>query len=362
MQHSYHANKLWFIFANVSTSCPICVQFIARSAFVITSLRPAYAKIYPASREDLAAETFFHAQFKSNLLKSVTADDMITWFGANGTNTELCLDVPLECKAKDIPSVVTTTISQENIVTTSVTTFVPLILQKINIVSLPTPTSYTETTESAKLNESDTTVNFTKTINVTSNTSIATETSVPFPFTEPSTTLIPSSSTSEDMDEKNTIPHEDSIVKFISPNLFVDNMTYRKENNYVTTEIATTTDKTPTTSKLFESSVNPTALNTMKSTTDKFRPFPKGIPENRSQLPVKHINKEEIHDIPKKYDKVEEETEEQITFAPEIKNDQYILLDKEALWGMLKEVVDDEFKRKTNSKIINREKISQRFT
>lgn len=360
MQHNYHANKLWFIFANVSISCPICVQFVARSAFVITSLRPAYAKIYPASREDLAAEIFFHAQFKSNLLKSVTADDMITWFGANGTNTELGWDVPLECKNKELPPVVT---PQEQVATTA-TTFVPLIQQKVNIVSVPTPNSNIETTESAKLSESDiTAVNLTKlsssNVDAASNILVLTETSVSLSSIEQNTSLMPSTpSANEDMDEKNTIPHEDSIVKFINPSLFVDNITYRTKNDYVTTDISTTAD---TVTSTIETSFIPTTLSTIRSTMDKFRGS-KEIIETRPQVPVKHINKEEVHDIPKKYDKVEEATEEQITFAPEIKNDQYILLDKEALWGMLKEVVDDEFKRKTNSNIMNKEKISQKFT
>lgn len=51
-----------------------------RSKFVITSLRPAFAKIYPSTRPDLAVETFFHARPGSPLLRGITDDDFITWF------------------------------------------------------------------------------------------------------------------------------------------------------------------------------------------------------------------------------------------------------------------------------------------
>lgn len=56
------------------------MTYEARSKFVITSLRPAFAKIYPSSRPDLAVETFFHARPGSPLLRGITDDDFITWF------------------------------------------------------------------------------------------------------------------------------------------------------------------------------------------------------------------------------------------------------------------------------------------
>lgn len=48
------------------------------------SLRPAFARIYPAGRSDLGAETFFHTQRGSPLLEGLTDDDLITWFGKTG--------------------------------------------------------------------------------------------------------------------------------------------------------------------------------------------------------------------------------------------------------------------------------------
>lgn len=68
------------ILLQISSTCPVCVTYEARSKFVITSLRPAFAKIYPSSRPDLAVETFFHARPGSPLLKGITDDDFITWF------------------------------------------------------------------------------------------------------------------------------------------------------------------------------------------------------------------------------------------------------------------------------------------
>lgn len=64
----------------ISSTCPVCVTYEARSKFVITSLRPAFAKVYPSSRPDLAVETFFHARPGSPLLRGITDDDFITWF------------------------------------------------------------------------------------------------------------------------------------------------------------------------------------------------------------------------------------------------------------------------------------------
>lgn len=69
-----------FIVLQISSTCPVCVTYEVRSKFVITSLRPAFAKIYPSTRPDLAVETFFHARPGSPLLKGITDDDFITWF------------------------------------------------------------------------------------------------------------------------------------------------------------------------------------------------------------------------------------------------------------------------------------------
>ena len=88
MEHGYRSNDAWFVFANVSDGCPVCVQYLARSTFVVSSLRPAFARVFPSAREDLAAETFFHTRAGSNLLRGITDDDIITWFGTNGAEAE----------------------------------------------------------------------------------------------------------------------------------------------------------------------------------------------------------------------------------------------------------------------------------
>nr|XP_022903768.1 C3 and PZP-like alpha-2-macroglobulin domain-containing protein 8 [Onthophagus taurus] len=81
MEHGSYDNQIWFVFANVTGTCPICVQYLAKSSFVISSLRPAYARIFPVVREDLGVEMFFHAANKSTLMKGITDDDVVTWFG-----------------------------------------------------------------------------------------------------------------------------------------------------------------------------------------------------------------------------------------------------------------------------------------
>ncbi|XP_052739692.1 C3 and PZP-like alpha-2-macroglobulin domain-containing protein 8 [Bicyclus anynana] len=80
LHYGSRGESVWFVFANISSTCPVCVTYEARSKFVITSLRPAFAKIYPSSRPDLAVETFFHATPGSPLLRGITDDDFITWF------------------------------------------------------------------------------------------------------------------------------------------------------------------------------------------------------------------------------------------------------------------------------------------
>lgn len=80
LHYGSRGESVWFVFANISSTCPVCVTYEVRSKFVITSLRPAFAKIYPSTRPDLAVETFFHARPGSPLLRGITDDDFITWF------------------------------------------------------------------------------------------------------------------------------------------------------------------------------------------------------------------------------------------------------------------------------------------
>lgn len=82
MEHGNHGNAVWFVFANVTSPCPVCVRFHARSPYVISGLRPAYAQAYPVGRPDLMVETFYHVHDRNSLmLKAVSDEDLITWFG-----------------------------------------------------------------------------------------------------------------------------------------------------------------------------------------------------------------------------------------------------------------------------------------
>ncbi|XP_069675584.1 C3 and PZP-like alpha-2-macroglobulin domain-containing protein 8 isoform X2 [Periplaneta americana] len=84
IHHGSRADKIWFVLANVSNTCALCARYTVRSVFVVGSLRPAFARVYPAGRSDLGAETFFHTRRGSPLLDGLTDDDLITWFGKTG--------------------------------------------------------------------------------------------------------------------------------------------------------------------------------------------------------------------------------------------------------------------------------------
>lgn len=71
--------------------------------FVLSSLRPAFASIYPATRPDLAAEIFFHTKPGSPLLKGITEDDLITWFGKTDAGVpKVGQDIPTICECGKI--------------------------------------------------------------------------------------------------------------------------------------------------------------------------------------------------------------------------------------------------------------------
>ncbi|KAJ9599485.1 hypothetical protein L9F63_010017, partial [Diploptera punctata] len=84
IHHGSRADKIWFVLTNVSNTCALCVRYTIHSVFVVGSLRPAFARVYPAGRSDLGAETFFHTHRESPLLEGLTDDDLITWFGKTG--------------------------------------------------------------------------------------------------------------------------------------------------------------------------------------------------------------------------------------------------------------------------------------
>ncbi|KAL1132693.1 hypothetical protein AAG570_010645, partial [Ranatra chinensis] len=81
IHYGSRGDRVWFVIANVNSSCAICINFTARSLFVVGRLRPAFARVYPAGQADLSAEVFFHTQKGSPLLADTTEDDLITWFG-----------------------------------------------------------------------------------------------------------------------------------------------------------------------------------------------------------------------------------------------------------------------------------------
>lgn len=279
---------------------------------MISSLRPSYAKIYPAPREDLAAETFFHAQFKSNLLNSVTADDMITWFGDNGTHSEDILDAAPECKISG--NIIKSTTVETTTMTYSSTNDYKT---KLDLLEVAT---YTINVDNASV------------VNVTHENEETTRDTV-------RTTDFDNTVTVE-MVEENTIPN-DAFVKFIQTSAGTTSVTSNsdfEEEIYTTTEVIDTSSYKETVPE--------------STTADLVQePF---------ASPVKHINTK-LQNIPTKFTKPVEDTP--ITFAPEIKNDQFILLDKEALWSMLREVVNDEFKSKTKARILDGQKLrAQGFT
>jgi hypothetical protein len=327
MQHNFHDNKLWFIFANISTLCPVCVQYMARSVFVISSLRPAYAKVYPAGRQDLAAETFFHTQLGSNLLKSITEDDLITWFGKNRTS-EPYFQFPESCIRETFSTTAFTT-------TVSTTTDNPPVPSpKLEVLSVATYTINVD-------NESISNINNTKRRGDSTSMPVTTSSEMS------ATTVV---STTEHMVNENAIPIDKNTIHEIKSILSKKGKRVESEKNVKNTTALVTNSSTTTAVPVSETT-------TIKSTE-------KELVVDKNVSPPKHVNTI-IHNIPMKYiEKDVKATEDSLaTFAPEIKNDQYVLLDKEELWGMLKEVVDDQLKKKTSSKIIDGEKLrSQGFT
>lgn len=255
MLHGFHDNNLWFVFANVSSDCPVCVQYSIRSAFIISSIRPAYARIYPVSREDLAADTFFHTPIGSSLLKDITEDDLFTWFRHNSTNVgNVSLKNADKCSLS-IPTIVTeVSAHQVNTNTPNPTVTADVVTYTINV-------------------DSETTKNLSK----------------PDEFP----TTIQSTMASQ--------KHELHRVQVVATNKLVPTKKPLKKVKQIT-EVFTT---------------------------------------------PKHVNTKKQDDIPVKYLPVDtNENETPATFAPEIKNDKYVLLDKEQLWGMLREVVNDEINKK----------------
>lgn len=97
MQHGHHGNAVWFVLANVTSPCAVCVRFHARPAHVISGLRPAYAQAYPVGRPDLMVATFYHVTARgSRMLNAVSDDDLVTWLGGERARRPLAACAPTE--------------------------------------------------------------------------------------------------------------------------------------------------------------------------------------------------------------------------------------------------------------------------
>ncbi|XP_066247468.1 C3 and PZP-like alpha-2-macroglobulin domain-containing protein 8 isoform X2 [Euwallacea similis] len=292
MQHGNYDNKVWFIFANVSTSCPVCVQFTARNVFVISGIRPAFAKISPVSRQDMAAETFFHAQGKKSLLLNAVSDeDQITWFGVDGPSVTP-LEVPMGCEINLKPSS-TSKPSTAPMSTTSDKSEVKF------ITSVPKRNESVKPQKTAKLKKAVAKPKFKKILlgqiqtgksGLNSNNATATP-------------HLPSTTTT-----KPTTP----------PTSTTESWTHQ-----------TTTFPTTVSSKTI-----PTRVSSVR---------PKTIP---------HVNTE-IHRMPEKLIRVKiqgAESDDDVNTKPV--ESQYVLLNKDSLWDMLKEAVSDDVKRKELTNIL----------
>lgn len=367
MLHGCNGDTLWFAFANVTASCPICVQYLARSAHVISSLRPAYARIYPAEREDLSAEMFFHAARTSPLLKGIAEDDLITWFGRTlNAEPESPFDKPCDCaltchlpEAKSVESDANSTTSP---------------VYKMDELSIAT---YTINVDDDASNSS-------------LDKPIIVATSRPIVALINASQDAGSSNKSESHDEKK--PDKDVIIlqelhDSRTTDVTMNTLTDLKEST-ATSTITTPATAAPILSKLkprinahkskfteIEVEINkPMALPVMQmpSSTPSPTPTQTQAPtshepiENREQKASKlYVNKNrETQNVPLKMryldtnenenenqaDNEDSGAEEGIThaFPPENKNDKYVLLDKEKLWGLLKEVVYDEIRKKSS--------------
>lgn len=266
MLHGYHDNNLWFVFANVSSDCPICVQYSIRSAFIISSIRPAYARIYPVSREDLAADTFFHTPVGSSLLKDITEDDLFTWFRHNGTDVGNG-----SFKEAETCSTTPTTVTQGS-------------THQVN-TNTPNPMFREDNSDVV-----------TYTINV-----------------------------------------DDELANNVS-----------KMETALTTLKSKPTVASKKLQQLHRVQITATNKLLVAKRSDEQKPIQKRMPELSTFTTPKHVNTKK-QEVPFKYLQTEsQEDETPATFAPEIKNDKYVLLDKEQLWGMLREVVSDEINKKVN--------------
>lgn len=338
MQHGYYANNLWFVFANVTSHCPICVQYTIHSSFVITSLRPAFVRIYPTLREDLAAETFFHTSNSGVLLKGITDDDFITWFGRNVSG-------PQEGNFVDRCKKETTTVLD----------------MSDSVTPTPYPTGKFEdidvSTYTINVDKDSISSNITQKQEDRSKELVIIPTAVVAENTTDFTTDIPNSTNKSDSDRiiiqsktvtENALNNETQVEatetktkqkppKKVKQHQKLTVLKLLKSAKTIKTRLATSTTTTAPNTENFSPDSTTFEVSTTESSLGE---------TTESVFPPKHVNTEK-EEVPPKLVYDPQTTEEaKATFSPEIKNDRYLLLDKEELWGMLREVVNSEVKEK----------------
>lgn len=347
LQHGSYANELWFVFANVTSKCPICVQYIVRSAYVISNLRPAFARVYPADREDLAAETFFHSHTGSELLNGITEDDLITWFGKNDTRNTTDMDVQQpECRHFSIsttPESVLTTLE----ITTSDDDDITTTVLPIQSTTTTTTTTITPSPEIIPLDEISVT---TYTINVDSN-SIYSNITKPVPTElNKSDVLEQENANKTDASIKTSTATESSHTTSdeIKPNKSNIIAVVTKSKLLIHKKLEQLSKKSSLQRKVKQMVVTTLPPVVTSTTTEAITSTSTNL--NITVNPhheIRHINKE-IHEVPIEYlsDSKTKDELKSSTFLPDNKEDKFLVVDKDALWGMLKEVVHDELDKK----------------
>ncbi|XP_054281127.1 C3 and PZP-like alpha-2-macroglobulin domain-containing protein 8 [Macrosteles quadrilineatus] len=96
LRYGADGDKVWFSLLDVNSSCSVCVRLTIHSDFVVRGLRPALARVYPATRPDLAVETFF-----TSPLLTDSDEDYITWFNSHSGSQEDQLVEVRECEQNE---------------------------------------------------------------------------------------------------------------------------------------------------------------------------------------------------------------------------------------------------------------------
>ncbi|KAL1452409.1 hypothetical protein WDU94_006643 [Cyamophila willieti] len=95
--YNSRGGEVSFMIPNIKSSCVTCIEYFIVSHYTLESLRPAFARAYPASQPYLDVGTFFHTSLDSPLTEGATPDDFETWFGANYTAPLNVFEDQCEC-------------------------------------------------------------------------------------------------------------------------------------------------------------------------------------------------------------------------------------------------------------------------